>query len=192
MHGEFRDAVSRLHRAKDAAYRDAWKKRGEVMSVLANIARKVDRLGYVLDGAPPTRDESLLDTAVDLFIYGLKYQTLLADLDAAVAERLFGGSGVNGPYSDGPTGFEYLLSLVHLDERAADRVTVTEAASRVLATFDELEGCFVGVSTPHPVATRQAYAEALTDATVVLVGALRREIPALYFDFLVAVSEGTG
>ncbi len=26
--GEFREAVRRLHRAKNAAYRDAWKRRG--------------------------------------------------------------------------------------------------------------------------------------------------------------------
>ncbi len=64
--GEFREAVARLHRAKDAVYRDAWKRRGEVISILANIARKVDRLEYGLDGAPATAGESWLDTAVDL------------------------------------------------------------------------------------------------------------------------------
>jgi hypothetical protein len=37
---EFREAVRRLHRAKDAGYRDAWKRRGEAISILANIARK--------------------------------------------------------------------------------------------------------------------------------------------------------
>jgi hypothetical protein len=36
---EFREAVTRLHRAKDAAYRDAWKRRGEVIFIIANIAR---------------------------------------------------------------------------------------------------------------------------------------------------------
>lgn len=61
--GEFREAVARLHRAKNAAYRDAWKRRGEVISILANIARKVDRLEYGLDDAPATVGESWLDTA---------------------------------------------------------------------------------------------------------------------------------
>ena len=79
--GEFREAVRRLHRAKDAAYRDAWKRRGEVGSILANIARKVDRLEYGLDGAPATAGESWLDTAADLLVYCLKYQAYLADLD---------------------------------------------------------------------------------------------------------------
>jgi len=44
-------AVRRLHPAKDAAYRDAWKRRGEAISILANIARNADRLEYGLDGA---------------------------------------------------------------------------------------------------------------------------------------------
>ncbi|HEX9540875.1 MAG TPA: hypothetical protein VGA04_22150 [Streptosporangiaceae bacterium] len=54
----FREALRRLHQAKDAAYRDAWKRRGEVISILANIARKAGRLGYGLGGAPAARDES--------------------------------------------------------------------------------------------------------------------------------------
>ena len=70
---EFRQSISALHRVKDAAYRNAWKKRGEVMSIMANIARKVDRLEYVSAGAPATQDESLIDTATDLFVYLLKY-----------------------------------------------------------------------------------------------------------------------
>ncbi len=51
----FREVVTRLHRVKDAAYRDAWKRRGEVISILANIARKVDRLEYGLGGARHAR-----------------------------------------------------------------------------------------------------------------------------------------
>lgn len=63
---DLREAIRQLHHEKNTAYRDAWKKRGEVISILANIARKIDRLTYVLNGAPSTRDESLKDTVVDL------------------------------------------------------------------------------------------------------------------------------
>jgi hypothetical protein len=97
MDAKFREAVRQLHRRKDAAYRDAWKKRGEVLSILANIARKVDRLEYVLDGAPTTQDESLFDTAVDLLVYALKYQTYLADQDKRVAVTLFAQGDVAPP-----------------------------------------------------------------------------------------------
>ena len=112
--GEFREAVRRLHRAKDAAYRDAWKRRGEVISIVASIARKVDRLGYGLDGAPATAGESWPDTAADLLVDCLRYQAYLADLDQGTAARLFGGSGVRPPYGDGPAGFEALLSRADL------------------------------------------------------------------------------
>ena len=56
-------AVRRLHRAKDAAYRDAWKRRGEVISILANIARKADRLEYGLDGTPVHPDAAWITPA---------------------------------------------------------------------------------------------------------------------------------
>jgi len=64
----FSEAVRRLHEAKAAAYRGAWKRRGEVLSILANIARKVDRLECALDGAAVTPDEARLDTAIDLLV----------------------------------------------------------------------------------------------------------------------------
>lgn len=93
---EFADALRRLHRAKDAAYGDAWKRRGEVLSILANIARKVDRLEYSLDGAPATSGETLLDTAVDLLVYCLKYQEYLAGFDPEAARLLSDGTQAQG------------------------------------------------------------------------------------------------
>lgn len=63
------DEVIALHNEKDAAYGDSWCRRGEMLGILANIARKVDRLG----GAT-TSDETSLDTAMDLFIYLGKYR----------------------------------------------------------------------------------------------------------------------
>lgn len=63
-----------LHREKDAAYGDSWKKRGELLSILANIARKVDRLG-----GSETSDESSADTALDLMIYLAKYRLWLSE-----------------------------------------------------------------------------------------------------------------
>jgi hypothetical protein len=129
--GEFKAAVRRLHRDQGPAYCDAWKRRGEVMSIMANIARKVDRLEYVAAGAPATPDESLLDTAVDLFVYSLKYQTFLADQDPVVAAALYPDTTPVPPYNDGPAGFDKLLQ--HLDVTAVDRwagITVRSGHSR--------------------------------------------------------------
>lgn len=70
----FLDYVATLHNEKSAAYGNSWCRRGEAIGILANIARKVDRLG----GAA-TRDETEADTAVDLFVYLAKYRTWLQE-----------------------------------------------------------------------------------------------------------------
>lgn len=59
--------VKNLHAVKHASYGDSWKKRGEKMSILANIARKVDRLGV------GDEFDSSADTLIDLLVYLIKY-----------------------------------------------------------------------------------------------------------------------
>lgn len=71
---EFLGDVFRLHREKHAAYGDSWKRRGEMLGIMANIARKVDRLG----GAE-TSDETAADTAIDLMVYLAKYRVWIDD-----------------------------------------------------------------------------------------------------------------
>ena len=183
---DFRKAVRTLHREKDKVYRDAWKKRGEVLSILANIARKVDRLEYAFDGASNARDESLLDTAVDLFVYCLKYQTYLADCDASAAGKLFEKIRMSRPYSEGPAGFEYLLAQVDLAELEAGRLTVAEAGSQVLRCFAELESYFSGLGTQHPAIVRLVHSQRLTEATVSLIGALKRDDNSMYRGFVLS------
>ncbi|MGH3868346.1 MAG: hypothetical protein ACRDQ4_19945 [Pseudonocardiaceae bacterium] len=175
---DLREEIRRLHHEKDAAYRDAWKKRGEVISILANIARKIDRLAYILDDGPVTADESPRDTAIDLMVYSLKYQTYLADLDPVVAKKLFVGSDLSRPYSDGPRGFEHLLSQVDMsqvDMAGGDtqRMTLADAVGFVLRRFGELEACFAGLTTAAPVHTRLTCAQKLTDAVVCLLATFR-------------------
>ena len=67
------DAITSLHDAKHAAYGDSWKRRGETLGILANVARKVDRLGKT------DEHETALDTAVDLLVYLVKYEAWLRD-----------------------------------------------------------------------------------------------------------------
>jgi len=169
-----REKLCRLHREKDVAYRDAWKKRGEVISILANVARKVDRLEYVLDGAPASHDEAALDTAVDLLVYCVKYQTYLADVDVAVADTLFRGGGLDPPFSQGYAGFEYLLSRVDLSALAVGDQTVVDAIARVLKRFEELQDCFIGLNAAHAPAVRLLHVQSLTDAAAGLLVALHR------------------
>ena len=81
--------VSDLHATKHASYGDSWKKRGEKLSILANIARKVDRLGVT------DEFETSSDTAIDLLVYLLKYRLWLtgrqqepADVNLLLADTL--------------------------------------------------------------------------------------------------------
>ena len=67
------DAITSLHDVKHAAYGDSWKRRGESLGILANVARKVDRLGKT------DEHETALDTAVDLLVYLVKYEAWLRD-----------------------------------------------------------------------------------------------------------------
>lgn len=71
--GTYLERLIALHREKNAVYGDSWKKRGEMFSIIPNMARKVDRLGVA--GAGDTAS----DTAIDLCIYAAKYQTWLAE-----------------------------------------------------------------------------------------------------------------
>jgi hypothetical protein len=183
MSEQIRKAVLHLHRAKNAAYGNAWKKRGEVMSILANLARKVDRLEHVLDGASATTDESILDTSVDLVVYSLKYQTFLADHDIILAVALFDEAEGNKSYSVGTTGFEVLLSrldLTPLDH--IDGPDTSEAAASVVTAFSALEHCFT--DTPPAPELRLKLVQVLTNATVIFLGALRRERSECYQEFL--------
>lgn len=69
----FINYVHELHVGKNAAYGDSWKKRGEIVGILANVARKVDRLA--VGGSTP--DETQTDTAIDLLVYLAKYRDWL-------------------------------------------------------------------------------------------------------------------
>ena len=72
-------AIKSLHARKNAAYGTAWKKRGEVMGILGNVARKVDRIEQFMATGAEMGDESIADTAADLFVYLLKYQLFLTE-----------------------------------------------------------------------------------------------------------------
>lgn len=130
MVGDFRTAVKRLHAEKDRAYGGAWKKRGELVSIQPNIARKVDRLDTLLETGAGLTGETGLDTAVDLLVYVEKYRLFLA-------ESLPAGTLVPAdapvPLSDHDENFDTLLD--HIDLKAPPR-SLGEVAKDVNAAFD--------------------------------------------------------
>lgn len=119
------DYLMSLHREKAAGYGNSWKKRGEALSVLPNIDRKIDRL-VVIEASPVNTSESVLDTIVDLFIYAVKYKTLLLDQDRS---PLHGGT-----WSDGVDGLEQLLP-----EIVATNVPTVPTVGEVAALVDRIE-----------------------------------------------------
>lgn len=178
---DVRTAVRVLHREKDRAYGPAWKRRGELVSVVANIARKVDRLEQLADGGTPTRDESAIDTAVDLLVYGLKYQTYLADLDSGVARQLFADE-IGPPFSEGTEAFDALLAccdLSALDHPVA--VAPAVPAATVVTIFAGLEECLAADGGPG---RRQQHARDLCSAAAGLIAALRHHDASAFDTFV--------
>lgn len=188
-----RRAIIQLHRQKTTSYGISWKRRGEQVSILANIARKVDRLEHVAEGASQTPEESLLDTSVDLLVYCLKYQTYLADIDNHIAKSLFepAQSLLKFPYSDGCEGFDYLIKQTDLNIIDSSGKTIGEAVTQVLEGFTELEMCFSDPSGPLPTTVRLERVKQLADASIKLLGALKQEMPMLYLHFLSLNLEGS-
>jgi thymidylate synthase len=182
----FRQAITNLHAEKTAAYGTSWKRRGEQISILANIARKIDRLQHSVESGTMSRDESLFDTAVDLFVYCLKYQTYLADLDDTVAHLLFhdSASRIPNPYSDGLAGFDYLLSRHELPTTPTDSLSPSDVTVRLIAALESLHDCFeLSHSICSPMA-RFELARSLTSSALKLIEAVVREASQQHRAFL--------
>lgn len=130
---DLRKHVIHLHRLKDATYGNSWKKRGELISIAANLAQKIDRIEKVVDGAA-VGSGALLDTAVDLLVYAVKYETFLADQSSDVAEQLFPNGGEK--FSDDRNAFELLIQSREFVGKVG--AVHMEAADASLA-FDELD-----------------------------------------------------
>ena len=116
-------AIKRLHAEKDRAYGAAWKRRGELVSILPNIARKADRLETMMATGATLAGETALDTVVDLLVYALKYRLWLA-------ERLAPGAllspGAATPLSDHDANFDAILDDVDLAPTGRGLDTVVE------------------------------------------------------------------
>lgn len=175
--GKLKATVATLHRSKDESYGNAWKRRGEQISIASNLARKVDRIETVTGGARPG-DETLLDTAVDLFVYCVKYQTFLADQDPSLAAALVPGAG--SPYSDGPAGFERALERYAFD--VPPDMVLSEVAAEVVALFGELDQ-FLQSAQSGDWSSRVPLILALTDAAMRFVIVVAESDPAATASF---------
>ena len=78
--------LDRIHNVKSETYGDSWRKRGELLSVFGNLARKFDRLEQIVKDqekfSKAINDEfgeAYEDTVIDLAVYAVLYCTWLKE-----------------------------------------------------------------------------------------------------------------
>lgn len=129
------DGIKRLHQQKSAAYGAAWKRRGELTSILANIARKVDRLAEYGQTGFELGDETIFDTVIDLFVYSVKYVLyLLERLPGRANEAL--PANAPQPFSDHVANFNWIID--HLKDSVSTPFHAETLENEIAATFEDL------------------------------------------------------
>lgn len=160
---DFKTAVKKLHMIKDRAYGGAWKKRGELVSIQPNIARKVDRLDTLIATGHGLAGESALDTAIDLVVYVEKYRLFLA-------ENLPPGKLIPAdaslPLSDREENFNTLFD--QLDLRPGSR-PVADVVADVSSAFD---ACWREAESGAAVARKLELASTLSQYAAELLALL--------------------
>ena len=121
-----------LHSEKNEVYGDSWKRRGEFMAILANIARKVDRLGD--SGAGDTAS----DTVVDLLIYLVKYRAWLTEYKGAPGLPWY-PLAVDGLSDDPTVVARHIEGLQNFPVRKAAPESHPILIRQIKETFDRLE-----------------------------------------------------
>ena len=151
----FKSAVKRLHTVKDRAYGSAWKRRGELVSILPNIARKSDRLETIIATGATMGGETMLDTAIDLFVYVEKYRLFLAqELD----EGTLLPPGSPKPLSDHDANFDVLVDRLDL---SVGGHSVVDLIREIVGHFDT---CWRRAEAGAPTSERLSNAGLLADA----------------------------
>ncbi|MGO8148708.1 thymidylate synthase [Rhizobium leguminosarum] len=176
---EMNSAIKKLHSAKDRAYGGAWKKRGELVSVMANIARKVDRLVVYVTSRHDLVGETILDTAVDLFVYSGKYQLFLEDMDPG---DLLSASAPR-PFSDHDENFDTIA-----DRLIASEPSDEDADTLIGLIAETFERLWHAAADSEPVEERKTLAAELTEESALLVGALRKSHPDQTASFIRAAT----
>jgi len=127
-------AIKALHSEKNGIYGQSWKKRGELTSVLSNLARKVDRIEHYHAAGGNLADESIFDTAVDLYVYLTKYRLLLIE---QVPDRCFVlPAGAPQPFSDFVENFNCLVDQTAIPTRRSQPPATL--AREIVGYFEEM------------------------------------------------------
>jgi thymidylate synthase len=160
---ELKTAIKHLHARKNASYAGSWKRRGERVSVLPNIARKVDRLQAFAEAGTTLDGETVLDTAVDLYVYAAKYRLFLAELPGADIAPL--GPGDPQPFSDYDDNFNVLADAATFGD--GRQCAFVDHVRAIVVLFENL---WQAVDSGALLPERQRRAAELTAAAEQLVG----------------------
>jgi thymidylate synthase len=174
---ELKSAIKHLHARKNASYAGAWKRRGERVSVLPNIARKVDRLLAFVNKAASLDGETLLDTALDLYVYVVKYRLFLAEIAGANISPL--GASAPQPFSDHDENFNLFV-----DGADFIRGANGEFAREVDGICVLFEDIWRGADANATLADRQQWAAELAVDSERLVAIVIRMNPADAHEFV--------
>lgn len=167
-----KDFIKTLHREKDAGYGSSWKRRGELTSILANVARKIDRLETYATASTKLVDEPILDTAIDLFVYLIKYRLYLMEASPASAAAVLPEAALM-PFSDHPSNFDALLDQIRLDGEQLDgTATLTQDA---MLAFEQLHQ--LATVAPSERSSRLGLTTKFSELAWRLIIALIREQP---------------
>lgn len=187
-------AVRNLHRQKSTAHGPAWKRRGELISIMANLARKADRIGSAMRAPTPakTRRDHHGHRCRPVHIHD-QVLTFPADQDPLVAASLPPSQSFASGLSDGISGFDHLLAATAVSDRPESASVDTQhAAASVLSAFAQLEQCFDNTGPTCSPTARTIRAEALRAASCrrrQLINALRQEAPDSFELFVLTWSE---
>jgi thymidylate synthase len=172
---DFRLAIKRLHAEKDKAYGGAWKRRGEFISVLPNIARKADRLENLILTGTTMRGEALLDTVIDLFVYAEKYRLFLAE---SLEDGVLLAKHAATPYSGHDENFDTLVDRRDFLVPAQD---LKELVRLVVCRFD---ACWRRAQGGAMDTERFDLANSLADAAAALVARVSADDTAAMTRFI--------
>lgn len=177
------ELLARLHAQKTVGYGDAWRKRGELLSIFTNLARKYDRLVVALDDRVSSSDEALLDTAADLCVYAGKYLTWIADCHAVdFASASEGADPQRCSDRAGPSALQAVFVQLDASASQGPPPSVRRAWKQVKDVFEPLEAGLLaqaGAESGSPLSftEKTTLAWDLTAAAADLTLAVARERP---------------
>jgi hypothetical protein len=175
-----------LHAKKSAVYGDSWRKRGELLSIFPNIARKYDRLEIAVEsgeldlaarGALDRTVEPLVDTLADLAIYAAKYLTFLAESQP----NAFSTQASAATCADFEGALRTVLARKPAFRNAREeRSDVRTLFGKIAVAMQRLEALLVGPPTEYRPGEKAETVVAIAGGSLVLLERLADASPELW------------